>query len=69
MWTNFTRKNQQKGGRLVDVEYCVLTGIHILKHYLMRNGEKLLEDVQNSGLLENRNTTSKKELQKDPETP
>ena len=34
----------------------------------MRNGEKLLEDVQNSGLLENRNTTSKKDLQKDPET-
>ena len=68
MWTNFSWKNQQKGGRLIDVEDCVLTGIHSLKYYLMRNGEKLLEDVQNSGLLENRNTTSKKDLQKDPET-
>ena len=33
----------------------------------MRNGEKLLEDVRNSGLLGNMNTTSKEEVQKDHE--
>ena len=55
-WKDFTWKDQGRGRCLIGVEDCVSVEIHSLKDYLMRTAEKLLEYVENNGLLGNRNT-------------